>query len=784
MDKFLTFFILGVSLAGIYAISASGLVVTYTTSGIFNFAHGATGMLGAFLFWQFHVDWGWNTWVSLLLVVGVAAPLYGIVVERVIMRNLTGASEAVRLVVTVSLLLMLLGIAQVVWPGNVTRPANDFFAGRFVKVASVNVSYHRIIILITAALVALVLRVILYRTRAGIAMRAVVDDRSLLRLNGGRPHRSSAMAWAIGSSLAAIAGILVAPTVGLRHIDLTFMVVNAFAAAVVGRLKSLPFAFGGALLLGLTEAFATGYLAGGRRVGGFALDNIRFAISPLLLFVVMVLMPQERLRTGAVQRVREHWDVPTWRTALLGIGALVVGVVAIVDLVHADTDLTLLLPAAFMALLALSLVPLTGWGGQVSLAQLTFAGFGGVVMSVVGTQHVLLGLVAAVVVSALLGALVALPALRLSGVYLALATAAFALVASRTFFNQQKVMPAGQRQIPALEIGPVKFESNSAQLLLLTVVTALVGLGLVALRRSAFGRRLTAMKDSPVACATLGLNLTRTKITVFALSAGIAGLAGALWSRTIQSTTFELAESMSLTMLAVVGGVGAIGGAYFGGVLMGGFSGLFPAIFGSNALGFFKFVELKVRDLLQVAPGFAGVGLGQNPAGAVTQIGDGFRGTTTSNRVLPVMIGVPLLGWALAHFEVIGNWTLIAFLVMFFIGLLPLLPNVLHPKAGSRPIPSLVLGVAALVGVSLIDWSTFVESLGWRVLIMGLLAFGVGIVLTVVDGGIDVPALIGDPFESPDLMGVHEPFRAWQLADAEAALGLKPEELNIVGSRQ
>ena len=132
MQSFLNFTVVGIATAAVYAIAASGLVVTYTTSGIFNFAHGAVGMISAFLYWQVNAPtvsggWGWPVWLSVIFVVFIAAPLMGALIERVIMRGLEGATEVVKIVVTVSLLLALVGLSQWIWPGNVTRSYPRFF---------------------------------------------------------------------------------------------------------------------------------------------------------------------------------------------------------------------------------------------------------------------------------------------------------------------------------------------------------------------------------------------------------------------------------------------------------------------------------------------------------------------------------------------------------------------------------------------------------------------------------------------------------------------------------
>ncbi|MDX6233388.1 MAG: branched-chain amino acid transport system permease protein livM, partial [Nocardioidaceae bacterium] len=210
MDEFLTATITGLCTAGIFAIAASGLVLTYTTTGIFNFAHGAVGMLAAFSYWQL-IDWGLPTPVAVAAVLLVVGPLFGLLVEMVVMRGLSDAPETSRLVVSVALLAAALGLGVWLWPPDQSRPLDSWFEGHFVEILGVRVSWHEGIAFVLAIVVAIGLRVLLRSTRVGVTMRAVVDDRGLAALNGARPDRSAAVAWALGCSLAALAGILLAP---------------------------------------------------------------------------------------------------------------------------------------------------------------------------------------------------------------------------------------------------------------------------------------------------------------------------------------------------------------------------------------------------------------------------------------------------------------------------------------------------------------------------------------------------------------------------------------------
>jgi branched-chain amino acid transport system permease protein len=651
MQDFLSYTVLGLSTAAIFALAASGLVLTYTTTGIFNFAHGAIGMLGAFTYWQLHVAWGWPIPLALGGVLLIAAPGLGVLIERVIMRGLHDAPETVRIVVTVSLLVGLLGLGTWVWSPQEVYRVPLFFPGRRITLFDVNVPWHQVAAFLVAIGVAVGLRLLLFRTRTGLDMRATVDSRPLAMLHGARPHRSAAIAWGIGCSLAALAGILIGPLSGqLSHTNLTLLIVSAYAAAMIGRLRSLPMTFLGAVFLGLADSYAIGYMP---RNNAY-LTTFRFVLPVVVLFVVLLVLPNPQLRTRAASASREEVPLPSWRTAFI-TAAVFIGTTAVLAGLLDDADILRTTRVFGIALIALSLVPLTGFGGQVSLCQMSFAAVGAVVMAHHGQGGNPLALIAVAAVCAVVGALVALPALRLSGLYLALATAAFAVFLDRWVWLL-RAFDLGPWRVKGFENGviavdPIKIpgldpRNRPSQLIVLSVITALGYLFVVAIRRSGFGQRLLAMKDSPAACATLGLDVTRLKLAVFALSAAMAGVGGALYAGTLGSINparFSLFESLPLLLLTVVGGITTASGALFTGIMLGGFP---------IAVALVPFME----NLNRVLPGLMGVGLGRNPNGAVHDIVSGYRVLLDAPLAL-VGVAVTLSGGAaLALSNAITGW--------------------------------------------------------------------------------------------------------------------------------
>src|SRR5918998_1727948 len=618
MDTFLQYTILGLVTGSVYGIAASGLVVTYTTSGIFNFAHGAVAMLAAFTYWQLRFGWGWPAPVALVVVLGVLAPLLGALLYGVVMRGLRGTSEVARIVVPVSVMLGFLALCTWVWDPTPRTPRlflKFFGADRTVSVAGVNLTWHEIAAVAIAIVVALGLRFLFFGTRTGVAMRAVVDDPDLLELNAGRPDRLAMASWALGAFLAALAGVLITPIQGsaMSAQALTLLVIDAFAAAMFGRLRSVPRTFVGALVLGLAGSYVIGYV------------------------------------------------------------------------------------------------------GEINLAVLSFGAIGAIVVhhfgvsgSGAGARSTLFGYAAAAVVCAVVGALVALPSLRLRGLYLALSTMAFGVFVStmvlreitpRTLplvHTEFSIFPSGNLGVPRPEFGPVDLAAMPSFLMFVTVLFAVLGVGLVALRHSGYGRRLTAMKDSPAASATLGQRLVTLKLSVFMLSAAIAGVGGALMTAQLGSANldrFDIFLSLSLLMLTVVGGIGYVSGALFGGIAAGVLFDAMQDTFAKLGVdhpdleGLFEFLA----NLTLVLPALMGVSIGRNPTGTVEKVLVDFAPVRRARPVLVGGIAVVGVAYLLARDGTISNWWLIVVTAAVVVAMPPLARR-------SAPEPDLTTATAGTPG--------------------------------------------------------------------------------------
>jgi branched-chain amino acid transport system permease protein len=610
MTTFLALTTLGIVVGCIYALTATGLVVTYNTSGIFNFAHGAIGMVAAFSYWQLTVAWGWPSLVALVAILLVGAPLFGALVERVLIRPLKGAAVDLSIVITLGLLLFLIGLANLAWKPTQSRVLPEFFdSAQPVSIGALEVSINQILIVVVALAVAGTLRLLFQRTRVGIAMRGVVDDPDLAAMAGVSPARIQQLSWALGSMLASLAGIMLAPLVNLNILTLTLLVINGYAAALFGRLKSLPRTAIGALVLGLAINYAIGYVP----TGGF-LAKIQPAIPMIFLFGILVFSPAARLRTATLAATYVP-TVPGPRESILAAAGFV-GLAVVLARTLSSANLIIGSRALILAITLLSLVLLTGYSGLTSLCHLSFVGLGAYAMGTWGGGS-LLGIVAAVVLAAIAGAAVALPTLRLRGLYLALATFAFATAMDTVFFNNE-LGEGGSLEVPRLDLPGVPTDSDASYFLLSAVAFALCALGVLAVRRGRFGRQLTALNDSPAACATLGVNTNVTKLVVFAVSAGLAGLSGALFGGLrgiVSPNDFAALGSLMLLLALRIGGVNTVVGA----------------LFGATAVALFPSIQDQFPQIPQLAfllTGLAAISIGRDPdgvGGQVSRLGERLR---------------------------------------------------------------------------------------------------------------------------------------------------------------
>jgi branched-chain amino acid transport system permease protein len=689
MHEFLVYTISGITTAGIYAITASGLTLTYVTTGVFNFAHGATGAFAAFAYWQMRFAWNWPAPVAIIVTLLILAPALALGLERFIMRRLEGTSDATKLVVTVAVLVATVGLIQTIWNPNDFRTTHELFGKKF-SLGSIDIPYNDVTVLILAAAVAIGLRILLYRTRLGVSMRATVDDRALAVMNGARPDRASQASWIIGTQLASLAGILVAPKLNLSALPLTLLIVNAYAASMIGRLRSLPMTFVGALIVGLANDWVVGYLPK-ITTGAQYLSGVRDVTPVAILFLAVLLLRQTKLRGSAKQRTREISPTPTWGGSLIFVGIVIVCAIAATPIIGPG-DLFSSTKMWGIGIVALSLIPLVGYAGRISLCQLSFAGIGAVVVAHSGANGAPASLLLAAAVAAVIGAIISLPALRLSGIYLALLTAAFAVTLDRWIFQlpafdsigkgkKFDLFESGSLSFTRFGIGSFNVNSSKAYFVFGAIVFAIMALIVVAVRRSMFGQRLLALKESPAACETLGMNPRMTTLAVFTLSAGMAGLGGGIYGAALQTATpdtFQFFSGLAILLTVVVGGVSSIGSALFSAIFLG--MPITTNIFSG-----------KLTQATSILTGLGGIGLGNNPNGFIAA---DLRPRFEAVKKYPALIGggVALCGilYLLRTQNAVNGWVLVVGMIVIVLAMPSIAEQFDAKKAKATAGPSTV----------------------------------------------------------------------------------------------
>jgi ABC-type branched-subunit amino acid transport system ATPase component/ABC-type branched-subunit amino acid transport system permease subunit len=379
-------------------------------------------------------------------------------------------------------------------------------------------------------------------------MRALVDDPTLLDLAGTSPRRVRAVAWVIGAGCAALAGVLFAPLLPLDPVLLTLLVVQAFGAAALGGFRSLPLAFGGGLVIGVLASLSTKWFTAG------VLAGLPPAVPFLVLFVVLLVFPKRALAAAAVPAARDRLPrVAPARVRMAG-GAMALTALALVPL-FAGVHLADWTTMVGTAILLLSLGLLVRMSGQVSLCHATFAAIGATAFGhLTGDAHLpwLVALVLAGLVAVPVGALLAIPAMRLGGLYLALATFGFGVAVSYMLYTQGFMFgdTGAGVALPRPGLGLGGDEAYYYVVLGFAVLTTALVVGL---ERARLGRLLRGLAESPLALATTGVSVNVTCVLVFCLSGFLAAVAGALVGAGQGTVTADsYGTFLSLTTFVVV----------------------------------------------------------------------------------------------------------------------------------------------------------------------------------------------------------------------------------------
>ena len=552
MAQFLPFVVIGLSVGSIYGLAATGLVLTYKTSGIFNFAYGALASVSVFVFYELHDVQGWPWPLAAALCVFVVGPVMGYLLE-LLARQLAAADRTLQIGAMVGLIVWIVSITGLLF-GDTSGTFPSFLPTTTVRMLGVNVEWEQIIVFVVGLAAAGALYAFLRFTRRGVALRAVVDDPDLLSVTGTSSVRVRRLAWIIGSSFAALSGLLIAPNLQLSALALTLLVVQAFSAAAIGYFANLPLTYLGGLLTGVAGAVATKYVVNVPWLIGFP-SSLPFVV----LFIVLLVTPRARLvvRSFVVpRRIPPSWHAPARARLLSGLVFLAV-LCAVPWLV--GTDLASYTSALILVILILSLGLLLRTSRQVSLCQYAFAAIGAAAMAHFTGAGIpwLIALLLAALVAVPVGAFIAIPAIRLSGVFLALATLGFGILLEQMVYTMGWMFGPSSNGLPTtrpdLSVGGFQLGSDEGMYFVVLAFVVVVAVATAVLTQTRLGKLLRALGDSPVALDTYGVNVNVIRVVVFCISAFIAAVAGAL---TASVDTYAIGDNFpsfsSLTLVAVV----------------------------------------------------------------------------------------------------------------------------------------------------------------------------------------------------------------------------------------
>ena len=297
MSDFLPFIVIGITTGAVYGLAGVGLVLTYKTSGIFNFAYGAVAALAVFVFYWLHTEHGMPWPYAAALCLFVLSPLEGLVLELVA-RTLENATATLKVVSTVGILIFMVGLGEI-WYGNSNISFPSFLDTNTVRFLGVNIGFDQITVMIISVAATAILYYFFRFVRLGVAMRGVVDNPELVSMTGTNPVVVRRWAWIIGTIFASMAGLLIAPSLNLDAYTIALLVVSAFGAAAIGYFSNLPLVFVGGLFVGVVDALATKYAAAISWLGGLS-AGLPF----IILFIVLIVMPRARLAERRVVTAR------------------------------------------------------------------------------------------------------------------------------------------------------------------------------------------------------------------------------------------------------------------------------------------------------------------------------------------------------------------------------------------------------------------------------------------------------------------------------------------------
>jgi ABC-type branched-subunit amino acid transport system permease subunit len=617
LETYLQFLLLGIGAGVIYGALGLGLVMTYRASGVINFAYGAIAAYSTYVFsglesegvlpipplpnplvivqwigglfgqeWQIWgiptvIEFGgpWPVWAAVMGALATAA-LIGFMFHYFVFRLLRYQPPLARVVASVGLMIALQG-AIVIRYGTGARIIPSLLPTNAIEVVGTRIPVDRFILFGLMVALTGVLLIVYQRTKFGIRTRAAAESERSATLVGISADRVAAVNWILASMLAAMIGILVAPITGLTPSNFTLFIIPALGAALVARFTSFTVAVAAGVAMGMAQSVL--------QIMEIRLDwmpsiNLAAGLPLVIIVVAMMLRGQVLPGRGAVERGRLPMAMPTrfrWRVAvpwILGTAAFLIW--SPFDYRNATIN------TMIGAVLALSLVVVTGFVGQISLVQLSIAGISAFALSTLaidmGIPFPIAPLLSASIAT-VFGLIVAIPAIRVHGASLAIITLAAAvaievfLFKSSSFFYGDRPRVADAPGLFGMDFGPSssfiiddgKVPSPAFGLFILLVLI-IVFIAVMRIRQSMLGAQMLAVRSNERAAAAAGVNVPGIKLTAFAISSFLAGIGGALTAYklgTYSMESFAVMGSLAVFAFSYLGGIATVSGAIYAGTL-------------------------------------------------------------------------------------------------------------------------------------------------------------------------------------------------------------------------
>ncbi len=595
MSSYILFLLLGLGSGAVYALLGLGLVLKYRSAGVVDFAHGAIAMFCAYVYIELRSNgqlvfpWpvlkhsfqvassnGMATVPSIVITLAYSV-VFGFVLYWAIYRPLRNAPALARVGASVGVMLALQAIAVLNF-GTFAVSSPPILPDSPVKIAGIDVPSDRLYLAAIAVLIGIALELIYRRTRFGLATRAAAENERGAALLGHSAPRIGAYNWIIATVLAAAAGILILPITTVNPGTYTLFVVPALGVALVARFRSFAIVLVAGLGLGMFQSLLVKFQS---MWSWLPQQGLQDGIPFLLIMIAMTVLAS---RLGARGTVTDQHlpSIGRPRRPLATAGAVfVVSVLAL--LLASPLYRTAIISSTITTCICLSVVVITGYVGQISLVQNAFAGFSAFMLSHISQQLGIgfpFGLILAALCAVVVGVVIGLPAVRIRGVNLAVATLAAAAALDALVFNNAHFTggfvgrDVSNPHLFGLDLGITGSGHDYPRIVfgvLVIGITLLVALLVAKLRNGAAGRMFIAVRCNERAASSIGVDVARTKLLAFGLSAFIAGIGGGLLAYqqgNINPASFTLWTSLTILAITYVGGVGRIAGALAAGALL------------------------------------------------------------------------------------------------------------------------------------------------------------------------------------------------------------------------